>query len=97
MKNDYIFVAINLNTFSQLRSTDSKCPSVQITFTNDINVLYLAANMLEQDTTDRFDTEELALYLKKRFVHCGRECRSGKSAFPWELCGRSGVRIWTDF
>lgn len=53
--------------------------------------------MLEQDTTDRFDTEELALYLKKRFMHCGRKCRSGKSAFPWELCGRSGVRIWTDF
>ena len=25
-ENDYIFVAINLNTFSQLRSTDSKCP-----------------------------------------------------------------------
>lgn len=70
---------------------------MQITFTNDINVLYLAANMLEQDTTGRFDTEELALYLKKRFVHCGRKCRSGKSAFPWELCGRSGVRIWTDF
>ncbi len=38
--------------------------------------------MLEQDTTGRFDTEELALYLKKRFVHCGRKCRSGKQ---WKL------------
>lgn len=43
-------------------SSNSVTKEMQITFTNDINVLHLAANMLEQDGTGRFDTEELALY-----------------------------------
>jgi diguanylate cyclase (GGDEF)-like protein len=43
-------------------SSNSVTKEMQITFTNDINVLHLAADMIEQDMTGRFDTKELEVY-----------------------------------
>lgn len=43
-------------------SSNSVTKEMQTTFTNDINVLHLAANIIEPDTVGRFNTKELEKY-----------------------------------
>lgn len=43
-------------------SSNSVTKEMQTTFTNDIAVLHLAANIIEPDATGRFDTKELEKY-----------------------------------
>lgn len=58
-----IMVKEEENCWSLLEeSSNSVTKEMQLTFTDDINMLHLAANIIGQDTTDRIDTYKLEPY-----------------------------------